>query len=161
MSGVISSAVFIQRFISNDLESVLYALLQVSASFAVLYMLAIALFFRKKIKDFFDKLTDIYSARKNTHFTKILLKNFYKCLISLNLDANQDTFQFLAKANDKSEWMWRIYSKYTLVLLFFGLFTSVVSYLLAGGFYRDKLFTPYRLVWVEIPLMFKKIWWKI
>lgn len=74
MSGVISSAVFIQRFISNDLESVLYALLQVSASFAVLYMLAIALFFRKKIKDFFDKLTDIYSARKNIHFTKVLEK---------------------------------------------------------------------------------------
>lgn len=45
----------------------------------------------------------------------------------MNLDEHWDSFEFLAYANNASEWMWKIYYKYMAGVLINVAFTSVLS----------------------------------
>lgn len=60
-----ASVVFAWKNAYNELEDVLYALFQIAASFAIIYMWIVAFLLRHKISAFLGILSKVYDARKN------------------------------------------------------------------------------------------------
>lgn len=66
LSGFITSVAYFLKFVSNDFESSLHALLQICAFIGATYGLVVGLLSRYKFRDIFTRLTQIYDASKYT-----------------------------------------------------------------------------------------------
>lgn len=64
LAAFIASTVFCLQFVSTDFGTVLLAFWQIMAYTMVLYMFAVMLISRQKIKSTFETLSDIYRASK-------------------------------------------------------------------------------------------------
>lgn len=72
---------------------------------------------------------------------------------SPNLDANEDLFRFLVRANAKCEWMWQICIKYVfkgfpIFQAFMTIVSIVICYLIHGAFDTKRLYHPWMIRWV-------------
>lgn len=126
--GLITSVAYVYKFISIDLESSLCSILQIVATLSTSYAYILFFTFRHKIVAFFINLSDIYKQR-----------------------ANDDSFRYLAQANNKSEWIWILFFKY----LKFGYFicnvitalsSMLLCWLMHGEIITNHLYQPYKLV---------------
>lgn len=67
----------------------------------------------------------------------------------------ENGFEFVLRANDKSERMWSMYVKYVVVLYFFnmtmtGVGSVLFGFLMQGHFVVNLAFHPFQFEWVEI-----------
>lgn len=62
--AIASSAVHFSRFMSIDMGSALFGILQLGGHANMAYMLTIAIVLRQKITTIFDKLANVYKIRK-------------------------------------------------------------------------------------------------
>lgn len=73
------------------------------------------------------------------------------------LDANEDSFNFLMQANEKSEWLWKFYFKFMIITCSNTAFLSALSaftcYFKYGKFDEKFLYHPYKVVLVIILLI--------
>lgn len=69
-----------------------------------------------------------------------------------NSDKHSDTFRFLARANNMSEWMWSIFFKCLMLTLFGSPLISVISilifWLIDGTFNTNHLYRPLKIMFV-------------
>lgn len=63
--GLLASSACFAKFVSNDMELSLHALLQICALSSATYMMIIALFSRRNVKMIFDSLAKIHDSGKN------------------------------------------------------------------------------------------------
>lgn len=63
--GLVSSAIYFIKFVSVDLESALFGILEVSGHVNMIYMMIIAFILRHRIAAIFTSLATIYTARMN------------------------------------------------------------------------------------------------
>ncbi|XP_055307926.1 odorant receptor 85c-like [Sitodiplosis mosellana] len=82
-SAVASSFAFFMKFISTDLETALYAVFQMAAFSPAVYSIFVTLLLRRDINDLLDQLSQFYR------------------------DASDESFRFLAQANNRSEKIWK------------------------------------------------------
>lgn len=165
--GFISSSAFMLKFWSTNLIDCLYALFQVAANVSALYMMMIAYNLRHKVAALFDRLTEIYYASKkfvkyhwnledpleysqNTSMGFAFLSHSWQ-FVCFNLDSNETSFRFLAKANSESEWIWSIYFKVVMAgVVMDNLFTCTFSAIVCGmkydTFNSGCLYLPYKTV---------------
>lgn len=67
----------------------------------------------------------------------------------MELDEQDDAFQFVAQANAHSEWMWKVYSKYMvagfLLTQIAGILSSVIlCFTTLGHFDSNIVYYPYK-----------------
>lgn len=65
-------------------------------------------------------------------------------------DKNSDSFRFLARANNTSEWIWNIYMKYSVVsvvgLAVMSTASVFICWVLHGHFNSDSVYHPIEIV---------------
>lgn len=91
LSILIASIAFFMKNVSSDLDSSLFAVIQIVGLFGLTYMIIVAFILSRNITDMFKGLTLICDT----------------C-------ANDDSFKFLEKTNIKIEQIWQIYLKYVM-----------------------------------------------
>lgn len=161
--GFTSSLIFIVKYFSTNLEDCLYALFQVSGNISNLYMVLIAFILRHRIAALFERLWEIYDASKKSmdifnecfYFAKsqtsnkifVHFKNNSE-IFHVNLDAKENLFRFLAKANNKSQWIWSIYSKFVMAsimnLVTMCSASAIVCWMNYKMFVPKCIYRPYR-----------------
>lgn len=70
-----------------------------------------------------------------------------------NSDKDEESFQYLAQANNTSEWLWKIYSKFGIMGFFIGHWTTaaislLICFLIRGNFNSNYVYHPYKAVLV-------------
>ncbi|XP_055309901.1 odorant receptor 47a-like [Sitodiplosis mosellana] len=126
---LVASATFFLKFHSTDLESSLYAVYQIFAWMPILYIFAIALLSRRKITAVLAEMTNIYDTITNA-----------------------EAFQFIKLANDKSEWLWKLYFKYAMGYNAVGaavvgsVLSTVMCLIFRKRFQRDILYLQFKLI---------------
>lgn len=149
LSAMISSSVFFVKYISIDLQQSLYAVLHLTLVVQALYMYAVIYRMRNKTKLAFEHLTNIYDQCKSS--IRTLMESMLMITFHLNLDkADENSFRFLAQADEVSEWMWPIYWKFSLFGFFIGIpFTIAIPililYLRYGIFDMEHVVHPFGL----------------
>lgn len=149
MTGIITTSVaFFVKFFSTRLEEALVSMFQVSGTGGSWYMFIAVFPSRHKIKTIFDRLTEI--CGKSTIFTTTSSSSEIIQTIFFYLDADEESQQFLMKANDKSEWIWRSYFKlmiYALISIPIVSAGSVlISYMLRGTYDNNYLYHPFKIL---------------
>lgn len=117
----LSNILYFLKFVSNDLESALFPLYIFIGCFGLIYMLISAILFRPQMSVLFEKLLKIYDASK--YLLKLYETNLFRVTLNefhLNLDANEDSFGFLARANIQGERILKNFVKFFLSGVFFG-----------------------------------------
>lgn len=127
--GCAASAAFCWNSVSIDLGRAFFSFMCVTTEFSMIYMALVGIFLmRHKIGTIFENLSKIYKASKWFFLSKfwkpkIMIHEippiFHDACINtksmwsttMNLDENADSFRFLARANNMSEWMWKNYFK--------------------------------------------------
>lgn len=71
--------------------------------------------------------------------------------IYLFADKNDQSFRYLAQANNKSEWMWTFYMKYVIVGFMIcnintAMTSMMISWLHNGNIDIDHLYYPYKVM---------------
>lgn len=153
ISVMISCVVFIRKYLSTDLVSVLYAFAIFIAFLGCSYIVFIALFQRGKIKEIFSSLAQIYDSSKFPFF--LIHKNVFKCrranlknfFVSIS-DKNSESFDVLQQADNKCNSVCQFYVNYIIRVSIASIIGSsicslVFSYFWFGGFNRDILYIPY------------------
>lgn len=164
VTGLVVSVVFFMKFVSTDLGSSLHALFQIAGLVNAIYGTIVIQFSRQKIAKVFDHLSIIYDESEITLYLKFQIQLSIRNLIkfrlfeytfdihqlSLILDRNADSFRYLAQANNKSEWLWKLFFKFVFV---FALTIAILSaasvsvcLIINGNFDSNRLFHPYRIV---------------
>lgn len=161
----LASAAFIKRFVMIDLESSLYALFPTSACTGLIYMIIIGILSQHRIASMFENIYEIYSLCKqnNIYSIQYLWKIESRFTIIIISDDGKDSFQFLVKANDKCEKMWKLYIKYGIVGHFIGnIFMFVLAivgcYLTYQRIDVQYLYRPYREMWIKFFDLIPQIW---
>lgn len=114
LCGFASSLTFCWKFNSIDLGKAFFSFLITAGQFAALYTICVATFLmRHKIDAIFDGLSTIYKdgkfSKQADEFHLILLLRVF-CSITIEFTAETDgSSRFLARANNFSEWIWKIY----------------------------------------------------
>ncbi|XP_055305850.1 odorant receptor 4-like [Sitodiplosis mosellana] len=127
--GFVTSVAYVHRFVSIDLEKSLCSMLQICAMGCVSYAYILMFVLRHKVTAFLGHLSQIYKQY-----------------------ANEDTFRYLAEANNKSEWLWKFYFKYLLggflsCNVFSTIALAIVCWLTFGKLDTDYLHIPYLVIW--------------
>lgn len=156
--GFICSLAYLLTYVRKDLEKALYSVFQIAATSGVIYAMTAVFFLRHKMSDIFTNLSKIYKASEN---------RFKYCIIQVDIemfvqfifheisfeyiDENDDSFQFLARANSKCEWIWKMYIKLVLFgfpsTTFLAAAASVaICWLAKGNFDAKYLFYPLKLM---------------
>lgn len=158
--GFLSSIAFLLTYLRRDLNKALYSVFQIASSSSVMYTMCAVFFLRHKISKIFTNLSEIYKSSEN-HFDFFFSRWTLKCLIfiiiffsmkfRLNSDENENSFEFLAQANNSSEWIWKMYIK--LVLFGFPCTTFsaaaasvAICWLIKRHFDAKFLFYPLKLL---------------
>lgn len=113
------------NIVSIDLGRSMFAFMYAASALTVIYLALIGIFLlHHKIGSIFDDLSDIYKASKCFLNQKAQFYSIYYWRIFLfpvnflsNLDENLESFPLLARANNISEWMWKMYFKVTAFAL--------------------------------------------
>lgn len=111
LTAVVSSIAYFVKFVSIDLESSLYALFQIVATWPMLNGMSIVFFMKFKMRALFENLQNVYEKCWYFFFEVKKMRCFEKITFS---DKNWNSFEILGNANDWSERLWEIYLKYAL-----------------------------------------------
>lgn len=65
LCAIVASALFFEKFVSEDLDRAIFAILQIGGHLNMVYMLVIALILRHRINGIFGSLTAIYKTREH------------------------------------------------------------------------------------------------
>ncbi|XP_031632738.1 odorant receptor 67a-like [Contarinia nasturtii] len=125
---MIASVAFILKNRINNYEETLFAYCLVFYTLAKIYTALVAFYVRHGISIVVSNLTKIYDT-----------------------DKDEDSFQFLERANDKCEWLLKFYfTRVFSIQWFFHLLTGIGSLLfcmyLDGELNRDHLYEPFHFV---------------
>lgn len=118
-----TAVAFFRRSISIDMEGSLYSLVQIAGSSSTTYTMIVAFILRTQITEIFMKLSKI---------------------------KNDDSFEFMERASNQSEWMWGIYFK-TLIGFAVNITTTAIASVLYctrvhGHFDANDVYHPYKFV---------------
>lgn len=131
ISGLISSIACLFKYWSIDLVKSLYSPIQIGPTLSTLYSLLIAFLIRSKLLAMFDQLSKIYR---------------------MNDDKANDQFAtLLTKANDKIEWIWKIYLKFVFEIIpsnmcALSITSILLGYFISGHFDIKYTYHPFILV---------------
>lgn len=130
ISGLAFSIACLFRYWSIDLVKSLYSPIQIGPTLSTIYSLFIAFFMRKKISEMFEQLTMIYR---------------------MNDESDDQFLMFLTKANDKIEWIWKMYLKFVFEIIPVNMcvlsVTSILfSFFISGHFDIKYTYHPFILV---------------
>lgn len=158
--GMIASSVaFFMKYVSIDVGESLYALYQISVS-GMLYVVIVAIFMRHRINSLFQKLMLIYkkcNAHKNViQMNRNITLNYRikdDIIVHLSAGENDESFVYLAKVNDRSERIWKMYFTFGLIganlnIVSCSLGSLILSYYMHGTIIRENLYIPCRFMWV-------------
>lgn len=131
IGGSVACLVFSWKSASIDVGQSMYAFTFVAAQFTSVYFALVGVsLLRHKIGKIFKDLSAIYKNSEfaflfsfgpsrrlsfccnNNKFTQREIFSFSVAIRSPYSDEAEDSFEFLARVNDTSEWMWRIYLNY-------------------------------------------------
>lgn len=162
ISLIASSIAYILEFVWIDLESCLIAFGQFVAFSPIVFVLPIAFLCRHKIVIVFEKLAEIHNKCEYTwnlfffHKMMEVIKCF--CFFSLFIiyftkpDQTMDSYEYLVRANETSEWLWQFYFKFmlcgvssTIVLMTFSIYMCWLRY---GTFDATYLYHPFKVMLV-------------
>lgn len=81
----------------------------------------------------------------------ILTSKTFKYPFQISIDLAADLFQFIAKANQKSEWMWSAYFKIIMggvfvVKIVLSSFSAVICWMQYKEFNSKCVYRPYKMV---------------
>ena len=62
IEDLVGSAMFVNEYVRIDLEIILYAVFQMTASFGLLYLIITSIVLRYRIRNIFERLKNIYKA---------------------------------------------------------------------------------------------------
>lgn len=167
-----SSIVFCLKFASSKLEQAFHALFVIAALTAVVIANIIMFVMRSKMIGIFGKLSEIYETSKtlfclvwkdqiwkNENYSKrpnFSLIKYFCTLYSykiLNLDKNEETYQFLLKVDNLCNWLWEMYfymmGCYFISSMMMCAISVVVCNYLTGSFDANHVLHPFRLVSVN------------
>lgn len=70
-------------------------------------------------------------------------------MFSFHIDKDDDSFRYLAEANNKGEWMWRILLKYIMagfavVTTITAIISVLMCFIMDGHFNTNDLYRPYK-----------------
>lgn len=149
----LGSIAFAQKYVATDLEGGLHALFQLSAYFSMAYVIIIEILSKREIAALFFKLRDIYQKRKSEFKSSNQITNIqvrFEFFSDSTLDENDDTYVFLVRADERSEWMWPFYLKFALFSFINAIFSAASSVFVCwratGGFDEKLLYHPFRLM---------------
>lgn len=151
--GLISaSGIFVMRFWSTDIEGCLYALFQFFGFLGILYTFIIGILFRKDIAAIFVTLTKIHNQSQFqsiiTHYRHVY--EIDRLFLRLTIDKNEESYRFLVRTNERSEWLWRFVFKVILMAVCITIITSsasiLICYFTSGVFNANHVYHPYKLV---------------
>lgn len=129
ISGLAFSIACLFKYWSIDLVKSLYSPIQIGPTLSTLYSLFIAFFIRNKLSAMFNQLSIIY-----------------------RMNPNDDQFSMLlSKANDKIEWIWKIYLKFVFEIIpsnmcVLSVTSILLSYFISGHFDVKYTYHPFILV---------------
>lgn len=127
--GTVPHFVYFCMNITGDLEGSLTAFMGFTSYLVITYIMLSCYLQRKQISQIFAHLTNIYDSRKQYVTFPLNIRHlvFNIILFCVCADANADSFQFLAHANDISEQMCTYYIKYVKLILIFNFLGCIIS----------------------------------
>lgn len=154
-SGIAFTIASLVKYWSIDLTKALYSPIQFGPTSSTVYSIIIAFVLRNKILDMFHNLSKIYKKCKWIFllvFCDTVLKT--NCLFFLHfklIDENDFNISFLTEANDKIEWVWRIYLKLVFEIIpsnmcMLTAVTVSLCYVQFGHFVVKYAYHPYLLM---------------
>lgn len=171
--GLLSSICFIVKFISIDLNSVLYAGFHTSAYSTSTYSLLVGFMVQHKIFRAFQKLQDIYDESKLFLYFKFECKvassslpnlereknisisttnqSHQKCSQSSVSDKVNDSSTILAEANENGRWITMIATKYLtlgyfLASILLAALSALYSFYTNGYIAVEQLYYPFKFM---------------
>lgn len=151
----IAGVFFIRKFALTDFVKCLFSFSVCLSCACIIYVAIVSYILRSKILTIFETLSEIYDTCKSIRINWKLLMNSSNAknenIVFFITDKDEGSFRFLARANNKCEWIWRLYFERILGVLGLNhLFASVISVLLCyynyGKFDRNHLYLPFNLV---------------
>lgn len=154
-----ASVAFCWKYFFTDFDGSMLAIMTAVQYFGLIYTFIVAILMHHKAEHIFTSLSTIYTTRKCESFDlkKKRKKNNMICwnldYLRWKLDENRVAYQFLARANNTSEWLWTLYFKYVAVSIIGFISTSLLSvlysYSIRGDLNTDHFYLIGRFVWAN------------
>lgn len=155
VASFIASSAFCLKFVSIDFNSATFAFMASIGELGLIYFMIAAILMCHNIGNIFTSLSTIYKSSKFDFIETIWkAKNLLKKKFNVNqfTDEKELAFRHLTRANNISERMWTIYSKFMSVSIGGVAATSLISvlygYLTQGNFNTDHFYRPAKYVYV-------------
>lgn len=155
MCGVTGCLTFCWKFASIDFGRSVFAFMFAVAEFTAVYTATVGIFLlRHKIGAIFDNLAVIYRQSKCFFYLENIFKNQKNTTFVSNPDQKTDSFDYLARANDTSEWMCKTFSKIATVAIIVNIsLVPIISVLFCWATNKDagveNYYHPIPYVWVR------------
>ncbi|XP_055296841.1 odorant receptor 22a-like [Sitodiplosis mosellana] len=125
---ILSGLMFVVKFISIDFKGASIAIYAMIGCLIMANSMVVAFLLRHKIPPVYENLSAIYEKFKD-----------------------EDSFRYLAQANNKSEWFWKMYIKFVLggfpvIIAVSSIGSVLVCFLLNGHLDVTQLFRPFRFI---------------
>lgn len=150
IGGAITHGFFLFKFGATDLKGSIFSFMGSTGFSAILYVMIILSSMGHQITSILGQLSIIYKTRKKSSLGK-----WHHFEIYLNWtfsDENSNTFEFLRRANDTSEWICKFYIKYVMYFVLGGNITlaniSALIGFITGHFEASQAFHISRFWWV-------------